>query len=80
MWPLPPADRGERRRNGEYTSQERDVLAFAEQWTLAGRVDEAVVDRLKKSLSAAELVLLAATVSQANWACRFNNVFGVELP
>jgi hypothetical protein len=36
--------------------------------------------RPKRSLSPEELVILAATVAQANFTSRFNNVFGVELP
>ena len=56
------------------------MLRFTEQWTLAGRVAEYVLARLKVSLSPGHLVLLAATVSQANFTTRFNNVFGVELP
>jgi hypothetical protein len=43
-------------------------------------VDGAVLERLKRALSAEHLVILAATAAQANFTCRFNNVFGVELP
>jgi hypothetical protein len=39
-----------------------------------------VLDRLKTRLAPSELVILAATVAQANFTSRFNNVFGVELP
>ena len=63
-----------------YSDRERDVLRFAEQWSGVGRVDEAVLERLKFFLSPEHLVILAATVSQANFTCRFNNTFGVELP
>ena len=63
-----------------YTEQERDVLRFTEQWSAEGRVSGAVLDRLKQTLSAEHLVILAATVAQANFTSRFNNVFGVELP
>jgi hypothetical protein len=59
---------------------EKDVLRFTEQWTLAGRVAEDVLARLSEALSPRDLVLLGATVSQANFTTRFNNVFGVELP
>jgi AhpD family alkylhydroperoxidase len=59
---------------------EKDVLRFAEQWTLVGKVKEDVLARLNAALTPAHLVLLAATVSQANFTTRFNNVFGVELP
>jgi AhpD family alkylhydroperoxidase len=63
-----------------YSELEKDVLRFTEQWTIAGRVEECVLVRLKTTLSPVHLVLLAATVSQANFTTRFNNVFGVELP
>jgi AhpD family alkylhydroperoxidase len=63
-----------------YSLLEKDVLRFAEQWTLQGRVADDVMARLKSALSPTHLVLLAATTSQANWTTRFNNVFGVELP
>jgi hypothetical protein len=43
-------------------------------------VDAGVLARLKELLSAEHLVVLAATVAQANFTSRFNNVFGVELP
>ena len=38
------------------------------------------MERLKRVLSPEHLVILAATVAQANLTSRFNNVFGVELP
>ena len=56
------------------------MLRFTEQWSVEGRVDVAVIDRLKRVLSHGHLVILAATVAQANFTSRFNNVFGVELP
>ncbi len=39
-----------------------------------------VIERLRLALSPEHLVTLAATVAQANFTSRFNNVFGVELP
>lgn len=63
-----------------YAELEKNVLRFAEQWTLQGRIADDVMARLKADLSPAQLVLLAATTAQANWTTRFNNVFGVELP
>lgn len=63
-----------------YSLVEKDVLRFAEQWTLQGRIADDVLARLKATHSPKLLVLLAATTSQANWTTRFNNVFGVELP
>jgi alkylhydroperoxidase family enzyme len=66
--------------SGAYTELERDILRFTEEWSNAGRVDEAILQRLKQELSPEHLVILAATVAQANFTSRFNNVFGVELP
>lgn len=43
-------------------------------------MDGAVLERLNLTLSAEHLVILAATIAQANFTSRFNNVFGVELP
>ncbi|MBX9579396.1 MAG: carboxymuconolactone decarboxylase family protein [Gemmataceae bacterium] len=63
-----------------YSEVEKDALRFTEQWTLRGRVADEVLDRLKATLPPAHLVLLAATVAEANFTSRFNNVFGVELP
>lgn len=73
-------DLGTFEESDAYSSQEKDVLRFAEQWTLHGRISDDVMARLKSALSPTLLVLLAATTSQANWTTRFNNVFGVELP
>jgi alkylhydroperoxidase family enzyme len=39
-----------------------------------------VVERLRKSLSPAQMVVLAATCGLANWTNRFNDTFAVELP
>ncbi len=63
-----------------YSEAEKDVLRFTSQWSAAGRVDDGLLERLKLSLSPEHLVVLAATVAQANFTSRFNNVFGVELP
>jgi 5,10-methenyltetrahydromethanopterin hydrogenase len=56
------------------------VLRFTEQWAARGRVEPDVLARLAVALPAGHLVLLAATVGQANFTTRFNVVFGVELP
>lgn len=73
-------DLGSFEASDSYTEPEKDVLRFTEQWSAEGRVDEAVLERLKVRLSPEHLVVLAATVAQANFTSRFNNVFGVELP
>jgi AhpD family alkylhydroperoxidase len=70
---------GDFENSDAYTEHERDVLRFAAQWSAAGRVAEAVLARLAADLTPEHLVTLAATVAQANFTCRFNNVFGVEL-
>jgi alkylhydroperoxidase family enzyme len=74
------ADLGEYEASEAYSVLEKDVLRFTEQWSVRGRVDEDVLARLSVALPAGHLVLLAATVGQANFTTRFNVVFGVELP
>ena len=56
------------------------MLRFTAQWTANAHVSDDVLDRLRLALSPEQLVILAATVAQANFTSRFNNVFGVELP
>jgi uncharacterized peroxidase-related enzyme len=63
-----------------YGDLEKAVLRFAEQWTRQGRVAGDVLEQLKRSLSPAQLVTLAATVGLASWTNRFNETFGVQLP
>jgi alkylhydroperoxidase family enzyme len=63
-----------------FSALEKAVLRFAEQWTRQGKASGEVVQALSKSLSPAQLVVLAATVGLANWTNRFNETFGVELP
>lgn len=67
-------------RSDLFSDLEKDVLRFTEQWTKQGKVDSPVIVRLKAALSPAHLVLLAATVGQANMTSRFNQTFEVELP
>ncbi len=67
-------------QSSAYTDQEKQVLRFAEQWTQQGKADADVVAALSKSLSPAQLVVLAATVGLANWTNRFSETFGVQLP
>jgi AhpD family alkylhydroperoxidase len=73
-------DLGRFEESDAFTDDEKDVLRFTEQWTLQGRVAEAVLAGLGRLLTPEHLVILAATVAQANFTSRFNNVFGVELP
>jgi hypothetical protein len=63
-----------------YSVLEKDVLRFAEQWTMRTNVDPKLLERLSRSLSPRDLVILAATVGQANFTSRFNVVFGISLP
>jgi AhpD family alkylhydroperoxidase len=73
-------DLGEFELSDAFSELERDVLRFTDQWTHDACVANDVVERLKQSLSPEHLVILGATVAQANFTSRFNNVFGVELP
>jgi len=63
-----------------FTDIERDVLRFTDQWSRVSTVAADVMARLRRALSPEHLVILAATVAQANFTSRFNNTFGVELP
>ena len=67
-------------QSGAYSEQEKAVLKFAEQWTRQGKVAGDLINLLSKSLSPAQLIVLAATVGLANWTNRFNESFAVELP
>ncbi len=67
-------------QSSAYSDLEKRVIRFAEQWSQQGKVDTEVVAALAKSLSPAQLVVLAATVGLANWTNRFNETFGVQLP
>ena len=66
--------------SGAYNDLEKSVIAFAEQLTQKATVSEAVMIKLKESLSPEHFVKLTAAVGQANWTNRFNNAFSVELP
>lgn len=63
-----------------FTALEKQVLHFAEQWTRKSKVDPAVVAALSQSLSPKQMIVLAATVGEANWTNRFNETFDVQLP
>jgi len=63
-----------------YSDLEKSVLRFAEQWTRQGKAEAGLVQQLAKSLSPAQLIILAATVGLANWTNRFNETFAIELP
>ena len=63
-----------------YTDLEKTVLQFADEWTRQGRASADVVQKLTKSLTPAQMVVLAATVGLANWTNRFNESFGIQLP
>jgi alkylhydroperoxidase family enzyme len=67
-------------QSSAYSEQEKLVLKFAEQWTRSNKASPEIVQELVKTLSPAQMVILAATVALANWTNRFNETFGVELP
>jgi hypothetical protein len=73
-------DLGRFEESDAYNLLEMDILRFTEQWTTNGVIANDVLARLKRDLVPMQLVILAATVAQANFTSRFNNVFGVELP
>jgi hypothetical protein len=64
----------------QFTELEKSILQFTEQWTLKATVEPSVVKQLIQEFMPRELVILAATVAQANLTSRFNKTFGVELP
>jgi uncharacterized peroxidase-related enzyme len=65
---------------GAFSEVERLVIRFADEWTRQGKASAEVVTALKKHLSPAQLIVLAATVGLANWTNRFNETFDVQLP
>jgi alkylhydroperoxidase family enzyme len=67
-------------QSGAFNDLEKLVLRFAEQWTRQGKADSAVVAALAQRLSPTQLIVLAATVGEANWTNRFNETFDVQLP
>jgi AhpD family alkylhydroperoxidase len=67
-------------QSGAFSDLEKTVLRFTEQWTSKGKADAEVVRTLTRSLSPAQVVVLAATVGLANWTNRFNETFAIELP
>lgn len=67
-------------QSGAFNDLEKLVLRFADQWTRQGKADSAVVAALMQKLSPTQLIVLAATVAEANWTNRFNETFDVQLP
>ncbi len=67
-------------QSGAYSEQEKAVLKFAEQWTRQSKVSADLMQKLAKSLTPTQLIVLAASVGLANWTNRFNESFAVELP
>ena len=58
---------------------ERLVIRYAEQMTTRVQVEPALVEQLKKHLSAEQLVQLTLSIAAANFTNRFNEALGVEL-
>ncbi len=67
-------------QSSAYNDLEKAVLRFADQWTRQGKASPQVVQQLNKSLSPAQMIVLAGAVGLANWTNRFNETFAVELP
>ena len=67
-------------QSNAYTNLEKTVLRFAEEWSRQGKASADVVQKLTKTLTPAQMVVLAAACGLANWTNRFNETFGVELP
>jgi alkylhydroperoxidase family enzyme len=67
-------------QSNAFSDLEKLVLRFAEQWTQQGKAQAEVVSALAKTLSPAQLVVLAATIGLANWTNRFNETFDIQLP
>jgi alkylhydroperoxidase family enzyme len=63
-----------------FNDLEKQVLHFAEQWTRKSKADAEVVTALLQKLTPTQVVVLAATVAEANWTNRFNETFDVQLP
>jgi alkylhydroperoxidase family enzyme len=58
---------------------ERLVIRYAEQMTTQVQVEPALVEQLKKHLSAPQLVQLTLSIAAANFTNRFNEALGTEL-
>jgi alkylhydroperoxidase family enzyme len=67
-------------KSSAYKDVEKLVLRFADKWTRQGKAESATVAALSQKLSPTQLVVLAATVAQANWTNRFNETFDIQLP
>jgi alkylhydroperoxidase family enzyme len=58
---------------------ERLVIRYAEQMTTHVQVDAALVEALKKRLTAPQVVQLTLSIAAANFTTRFNEALGTEL-
>lgn len=67
-------------QSSAFNDVEKLILRFAEQWTRQSKAESAVVAALAQKLSPTQLIVLAATVAEANWTNRFNETFEVQLP
>lgn len=54
---------------------EQNIIRFAQAWTLRQEIPTTLIDELQRDLGPGGLVVLAATVHQANWTNRFSNLF-----
>jgi len=73
------ADVTEWRDSKLFSEAERLALEYAERITYTDRqVDEALVDRLKKHYSDAQIVELTAAIAMENFRSKFNPPLGIE--
>jgi alkylhydroperoxidase family enzyme len=62
-----------------FSEAERLALEYAERITYTDRkVDEALVDDLKKHFSEAQIVELTAAIAMENFRSKFNPALGIE--
>ena len=62
-----------------FSEAERDALEYAERITYTDRkVDDELVDRLKKHYTEAQIVELTAAIAMENFRSKFNPSLGIE--
>ena len=66
-------------RSPLFDDLERLVIRYAEQMTTRVQVDAALVEALKKRLTAPQVVQLTLSIAAANFTTRFNEALGTEL-
>ena len=62
-----------------FSEAERDALEYAERITHTDqKVDDALIDRLKKHYTEAQIVELTAAIAMENFRSKFNPSLGIE--